>query len=148
MPDSVWQRVTPGKFGMASNTVRAEDDRGRQASNLHVEPNSFDPASTVQQETSNKTKVQTNFGPGKLPQYCRVPSCFEPLVSCLFLIERSLPGQHCFSSTFNLLSCCPRSYSARTVLDAVPNLLGVTRWQTESGKLAALVANVYSTGVP
>jgi hypothetical protein len=50
LPDSVWQRVAPSKFGTASNTVLAEDARGQQASKLHVEPSSFDPASLVQQK--------------------------------------------------------------------------------------------------
>jgi hypothetical protein len=58
LPDSVWQRVAPDEFGTASNTVRAEDARGQQASKLHVEPNSVDPASFVQQETSKIKVVQ------------------------------------------------------------------------------------------
>jgi hypothetical protein len=51
--DSVWQRGAPGKFGTASSTVLAAYARGQQASELHVEPNSVDPSSFFQQETSN-----------------------------------------------------------------------------------------------
>ena len=52
--DSVWQRGTPEKFDTASSTVLAEDARGQQASKLHVDQNSVDPASFVQQETSKR----------------------------------------------------------------------------------------------
>ena len=65
LPDSVWQRVTPGKFGTASSTVLAEDARGQQASKLHVEPNSVDPASFVQQGTSKRKVVQKLFDPAR-----------------------------------------------------------------------------------
>ena len=60
-----------------------------ETSKLHVVPNSFDTASMVQQETS-KRQV-----PGKLVEACRVQSLFEPLVSCLSLVEPRLPVQIC-----------------------------------------------------
>ena len=44
LPDSVWQRVASSNFCTASNTVQEEDARGQQASKLHVDQNSFDPA--------------------------------------------------------------------------------------------------------
>ena len=73
---------------------------------------------------------------------------FEPLFSCSSLVEQDCQVK-LFGSTCSLLPGCPRASSARTVMDAVPNLLGATRCQTESGKLAALVAKfVYSSGVP
>jgi hypothetical protein len=58
LPDSVWQRVTPIKFGTASNTARR-----KQASKSHVEQNSVDLASFLQPETSKRQVVQEVFDP-------------------------------------------------------------------------------------
>jgi len=118
-----------------------------ETSKLHVEPNSFDLANLF-----NKRQAREKWFKHFLTRHaCQsVPGqkMCQPLFSCASLVEQDCQVK-LFGSTCSLLACCPRASSARTVLDAVPNLPGATRCQTESGKPAALVAKiVYSTGVP
>ncbi len=105
-------------------------------------------ASLAQQETS-KRKVVQFLWPGTLRQACRVTICLNHFCSLACLWLNKFARSKLCGSICNLIACCPRASSSRKVLDAVPNLPGVTRCLTESGKPAALVANfVYSTGVP
>ena len=85
---SVWQRVAPGTFGTAPNTVRAEDARGQQASKLHVAPNSVDPASFVKQETNTSKVVQfslTRHASTSVPGQ----NMLNHFLSCSSLVEQA-----------------------------------------------------------
>ena len=61
----------------------------QETSKIHVEPNSFDPASFVQQETS-KTKVFQHFFVTARLLKRAGSNEIEPLFSCLSLVEGRL----------------------------------------------------------
>ena len=97
----------------------------QEASKLHVEPNSVDPANFVQQETVKRTVVQTMFD----------PACFEKragrnmlnhfYIACLLL--NKLAGSKLFDSKCNLLVSC------ETTREVVQILFDPARFNKRAG---------------
>ena len=77
--------------------------------------------------------VQQLFDPARLLKRAGSNKLNHFYIACLLLKEACS-------------ACCPRA-SARTALEAMPNLPGALRCQTESGKPAALAASLFTQPV-